>query len=121
MIKFIVEAYSEESYEDAMAKALGKASAYLSREHDIHIDVVDMSYDEEQGYHVALEVTVVAMGDKGSFKIKHDEELNRKLAKKLFRRVRKNEGEQLKRMIYDHFLQLLQIIVFSRCVQLHLH
>ncbi len=103
MIKFIVEAYSEESYEDAMVQALGKASAHMARDNDVHIDLVDMSYDEETGYHIALEVTVVPMGDKDSFKIKRDEELNKRMAVEIFRKLRTNEGERLKNMISDHF------------------
>ncbi|MCB9988550.1 MAG: hypothetical protein H6868_04345 [Rhodospirillales bacterium] len=103
MMKFIVEAYSEESYEDAMAQALGKASSHLSRENDIHIEIIDLSYDEEKGYHVALEVTVVPMGDRDSFKIKHDEEQNRRQAVKVFRKLRVDETDRLKKMIFDHF------------------
>lgn len=96
-------ATSENSFEEALARAMAKAAMRTTRRYDTQIIILDMTHDADEGYSVTIELCMIPISDKDRFKIKSDEELNRVQKLRDFRKLRAGEGDALKRLLEDHF------------------
>ncbi|MGZ9109077.1 MAG: hypothetical protein ACXW4B_09685 [Micavibrio sp.] len=111
MLKYVVEAYSKESYEEAIYRASDKASAFLTgHQSDAHVRIVKLDHSEEMGFHAVLEVTMVPMsvGDnmhiRGIFK-------ETRLAHDLsFRLMLKEEHDHMHHVLEAHFAAARQSV-----------
>ena len=103
MFKFIVEGYSDESPEGALADAMGKATAYMSESHDVNIAIVELSVSSEGRHKAVLEITIVPMSNRHTLHREgSDVELKHILAHEYHAR-RKYDEAHMKQMVSDHF------------------
>ena len=103
MLKFIVEGYSTESMEEALADAMVKAAAHMSDSHDVNISILELAMVPGRGYKAVLEITIVPMTNRQTFdQVAQDVEYERQHDLE-FRKMRENESMRLKKMIADHF------------------
>lgn len=61
MIKVIVEGYSENSEDQALADAMAKAARYLSSDHDVSIAILELAQLPGRGFKAVLEITITPM------------------------------------------------------------
>lgn len=103
MLKFIVEGYSDDSAEAALADAMAQAAAHMSEHHDVNISIIELSFMPETGHRAVLEVTIVPVSHR---KTLHRENADVELKHILdgeYKVRRKYDAERLKHMICDHF------------------
>ena len=103
MLKFIVEGYSDESPEAALADAMGKAAGYMSADHDVNIAILELSVSAQGRHKAVLEITVIPMSHRktlhregGDLELKHMREHD-------YRARRKYDEAHLKKLVADHF------------------
>lgn len=104
MLKHVVEAFSHESYEDAIYKAMDKASAFLTgHQSDAHVAIKALDHSENLGYHAVLEITLVPMSLRDNMHIRGIFRETRLAHDFAFRLMLKEEHEHLHHVLDDHF------------------
>lgn len=104
MLKHVVEAFSEESYEDAIYKAMDKAAAFLTgHQSDAHVAIKSLNHSERLGYHAVLEITLVPIALRDNIHICGIFRETRLAHDMAFRLMLKEEHEHLHHVLDDHF------------------
>lgn len=107
MLKYVVEAFSQESYEDALFRAMDKASAFLSgHQSDAHVAIRSLSYSEECGYHAVLEITLVPISLRDNMHIIGIFKETQRAHGWAFRLMLKQEHEHLHHVLEEHFAKV---------------
>lgn len=107
MLKHVVEAFSQESYEEAIYKASDKASAFLSgTQSDAHVMIKSLDHSEAMGYHAVLEITLVPISLRENMDIIGAFKLARRAHDLAFRLMLKEEHEHLHHVLEDHFARV---------------
>lgn len=103
MFKFIVEGYSGDSAEAALADAMGQAAAYMSEQHDVNISILEISFAPETGHKAVLEITIVPMTRRATLHRENADVELKHILDAEYRARRKHDAEHLKHMVSDHF------------------
>lgn len=107
MLKYVVEAFSQESYEDALFRAMDKASAFLAgHQSDAHIAIRSLSHSEEYGYHAVLEITLVPISLRDNIHIVGIFKETQRAHGRAFRLMLKQEHEHLHHVLDEHFARV---------------
>lgn len=103
MLKFIVEGFSQDSVEGALADAMAKAAAHMSENHDVNIAILELAELPGRGYRAVLEITVVPMSHRKTLHREAADMELKHLQEHDYRARRKHDEEHLKQMVLDHF------------------
>lgn len=104
MLKHIVEAYSEISFEDALAKAMDKAAALLEGvQSDAHVAIRDLSHNPELGYHAELEITLIPLSLRENMNLTGLYKECARAHERGFRLMLKAEHDHLQHVLDEHF------------------
>jgi hypothetical protein len=107
MFRHIVEGWSRESYEDAIFAALRRASEYLTRTHDVHVAIKELSFSEAQGYHAVLELSKEVMSKRFELDMEDDPTHREKLEfEHQFRVLRRKEHDHMEHAVAAHFVKI---------------
>lgn len=104
MLKHVVEAYSDKSYEEALFNAMDKASAFLSgRQSDAHVAIKSLNHSEEHGYHAVLEITLVPISLRENMHITGQFKETAHALVRNYRLMLKADHDHMQHVLEDHF------------------
>lgn len=117
MFKYVVEAFSQESYEEAIYRASDKAAAFLSgHQSDAHVRIVKLDHSDAQGYHAVLEVTIVPMSLRDNMHIRGIFKETRLAHDRAFRLMLKEEHAHMQHVMDEHFAAALRPVAHQHMV-----
>lgn len=104
MLKHVVEAFSDDSYEDALYSAMDKVTAFLSgRQCDAHIAIKDLNHSDAMGYHAVLEITLVPISLRDNMHVTGFFKEAQRVHSRNFRLMLKTEHDHMHHVLEDHF------------------
>ena len=108
MLKYAVEAFSQESYEDALAQAMAKAAAFLTgHQSDAHVAIKSLNHSDAMGYHAVLEITIVPMSLRHELHVTGIFKETVHAHDRAFRLFLKEEHDHLQHVLDSHFSKAL--------------
>lgn len=107
MLKVIITEYSRDSLEDALARAMAKASRYLNAEHDVTVSVTELAEVPGRGFRATVEVTVVPVSQKKHPKVTPEDVEREREHDRLFRKMRKHEEQHPGDVVHEHFTEVM--------------
>jgi hypothetical protein len=117
MLKYVVEAFSKESYEDAIYRASDKAAALLAgHQSDAHVRIVTLDHSEEKGFHAVLEATIVPMSLRDNMHIRGIFKETRLAHDMAFRLMLKEEHDHMQHVLDEHFAAALRPVVHQHTI-----
>ncbi len=112
MLKHVVEAFSDDSYEDALYKAMDKATAYLSgRQCDAHIAIKDLNHSVALGYHAVLEITLVPISLRDNMHVTGFFKQAQRAHNRDFRLMLKAEHDHMHHVLEAHFAKARKALI----------
>lgn len=107
MLKFVIEAWSDVSLDDALSQAMRKASEFLSRGKDLHVSILELKTMPDGRHKAVLEIAQEVITKKKEFEIEGHVKGHVRGLDHEFRMERREERAREARMVGDHFVYSL--------------
>ncbi len=107
MLKIVITEYSRESTDDALGKAMAKASRYLSGDQDVHVSVKELAEIPGQGFRATVEVTIVPISLRNRLKVESREAEEKREREAEYRKQLEKLEKHPRELVLSHFLEAM--------------